>query len=44
MALDWPDEVPGRLLAMGADLEVLEPPDIRDRIIEMARAVVGAYR
>ena len=44
MALDWPDEVPGRLLAMGADLEVLEPPEIRDRIIEMARAVVGAYR
>lgn len=43
MSLDWPDEVPGRLLAMGADLEVLEPAEIRARMIEMARSIVAAY-
>ena len=43
LTLDWPDEVPGRLLAMGADLEVLGPPEIRDRMIAMAKAVIATY-
>jgi predicted DNA-binding transcriptional regulator YafY len=43
LLLDWPDEVPGRLLAMGADLEVLEPPEIRRRTDEMARSISAVY-
>ena len=30
--LSWPDEVPGRLLAVGPSLEVLDPPDVRERV------------
>ncbi|MGH2429478.1 MAG: helix-turn-helix transcriptional regulator [Candidatus Limnocylindria bacterium] len=44
LAMDWPEEAPGRLLAMGADLEVLDPPEIRARVIAMAAEVAGRYR
>jgi predicted DNA-binding transcriptional regulator YafY len=43
LVLDWPDEVPGRLLAMGADLEVLEPPEIRRRLIAIAESISAVY-
>ena len=43
LRLDWPNEVPGRLLGVGPRLEVLEPPEIRRRVIELARAVVRRY-
>jgi predicted DNA-binding transcriptional regulator YafY len=41
--LDWPDEVPGQLLAVGPNAEVLDPPEIRDRLIAMARATLDGY-
>ena len=44
LRLTWPDEVPGRLLAAGSGLEVLEPPEIRARVIEIAGRVVARYR
>ena len=40
----WPDEVPGRLLAVGPHLEVLEPVDVRDRVIALAERIVARYR
>ena len=43
LRLDWPDEAAGRLLGVGPGLEVLEPPDIRRRVIALARAVVERY-
>src|SRR5690606_36103040 len=30
--LDWPQEVPGRLLGLGANAEILGPPDVRERV------------
>jgi predicted DNA-binding transcriptional regulator YafY len=41
--LDWPDEVPGLLLGVGASLEVLDPPEIRQRLIAIARATIDRY-
>jgi predicted DNA-binding transcriptional regulator YafY len=43
LLLDWPHEVPGRLLAMGADLEVLEPAEVRRQVIDLARAISVVY-
>ena len=43
LRLDWPDEVAGRLLGVGPRLEVLEPPEVRRRVIALARAVVERY-
>lgn len=43
MRLDWPGEVPGKLLALGGRLEVIEPAEVRDRMLAIARQVVGAY-
>ena len=43
LRLDWPEEVPAQLLAAGASIEVLDPPEIRDRLIRIARRVVDRY-
>ena len=43
LRLDWPSEVPARLLSVGPYLEVLEPPEIRQRLIEIARATTARY-
>ena len=42
--MPWPDEVPGRLLGAGASVEVLEPPEIRERLIATAERIVARYR
>jgi predicted DNA-binding transcriptional regulator YafY len=39
----WPNEVPGHLLALGEDIEILEPEGIRRRVIELAHDVVRRY-
>lgn len=44
MTVSWPDEVPGRLLAVGPNLEVLGPAGIRERVISLAGRVVERYR
>jgi predicted DNA-binding transcriptional regulator YafY len=41
--LEWPDEVPATLLAIGAGLEVLAPDDVRAGVVRLARQVVTAY-
>jgi len=44
LKVSWPDEVATRLLAIGPSLEVLEPADVRDRVIATAGRVVERYR
>lgn len=44
MTLNYPDEVPGLLLAVGPNLEVIEPVEIRERVIKLADLVVARYR
>ena len=41
---EWPDEAHYRLLGLGAVAEVLEPPELRERLAAEARAVVERYR
>jgi predicted DNA-binding transcriptional regulator YafY len=41
--LDWPDEVPAQLLSVGSNVEVLDPPEIRDGLIRIARRIVERY-
>jgi predicted DNA-binding transcriptional regulator YafY len=41
--VDWPEEVPGRLLALGARLEVVEPAEVRERVVELARGVIARH-
>ncbi len=43
MELPWPDEVPGHLLSVGSSLEVLEPLEIRERIIATAGRILARY-
>ncbi len=44
MTLSWPEEVPGLLMAVGPNLEVLEPTEVRDTIIDRAARLVERYR
>ncbi|CAN5635331.1 YafY family protein [soil metagenome] len=44
LELPWPDEVPGLLMGVGSGLEVLEPPEIRQRIAAAAARIVKRYR
>jgi predicted DNA-binding transcriptional regulator YafY len=44
MTLDYPDDVPGLLLAVGPNLEVLGPPEIRERVVKLADLVAARYR
>lgn len=41
LRLDWPEEVPGRLLGIGGDLEVLDPPEIRAELLALASAALA---
>jgi predicted DNA-binding transcriptional regulator YafY len=41
--LEWPTEVPPILFAMGGDLEVLSPADVRSRVVETAMGVAQRY-
>ena len=44
LKVDWPEEAPGRLLGLGGDLEVLDPPHVRQRLIELASGAVARHR
>ena len=44
MTLTWPEEVPGLLMAVGPNLEVLEPTEVRDTVIDRAGRLVERYR
>jgi predicted DNA-binding transcriptional regulator YafY len=39
----WDDEMLPQLLALGEHVEVLEPEEARDRLLETARAIIGKY-
>ena len=43
LRMDWPSEVAARLVALGADAEVLEPAELRPEIAAIARRVVERY-
>ena len=43
LRLDWPDEAASRLLGAGRWVEVLEPADVRARLVSTARAIVERY-
>lgn len=43
LSLDWPGEVAGRLLALGGDVEVLEPSSLRDEMVAIAGEVLARY-
>ena len=40
---DWPDEVPGRLVALGGAVEILDPPGVRERALELARRLIERH-
>jgi predicted DNA-binding transcriptional regulator YafY len=44
LELPWPDEVPGQLLRAGSSIEVLDPPEIRARIVASIGRLVDRYR
>jgi predicted DNA-binding transcriptional regulator YafY len=41
--VDWPPEVPAVLLSVGSDIEVLEPLELRSRMVALARRVLERY-
>jgi predicted DNA-binding transcriptional regulator YafY len=41
--VDWPLEVPATLLSVGSDVEILEPVELRSRIVRLARRVLERY-
>jgi predicted DNA-binding transcriptional regulator YafY len=41
--IGWPDEAPGRLMALGRDLEVIDPPGVRERVVELARGALERH-
>jgi predicted DNA-binding transcriptional regulator YafY len=41
--VDWPDEVPGRLLALGDAAELIEPTWVRERMVEIAERVLARH-
>lgn len=43
LTVDWPDEVPGRLVALGGAVEVLEPAEVRERASALARAFAARH-
>ena len=44
LTLGYPDDAPGLLLAVGPNLEVIGPPEIRERVIKLADLVSARYR
>ena len=43
LVVEWPHEAHARLLALGAFAEVLEPPELRARILAAARDIIDRY-
>jgi predicted DNA-binding transcriptional regulator YafY len=43
LTLDWPREVAGRLLALGGAVEVLDPPELRAEIANLAAEAAAVY-
>jgi predicted DNA-binding transcriptional regulator YafY len=43
LRMDWPNDAPGRLVGNGRDLEVIGPPEIKARVLELARGVLERH-
>jgi predicted DNA-binding transcriptional regulator YafY len=43
LTVDWPEEVPGRMLALGGAVEIIDPPEIRERAIATARDLIARH-
>lgn len=43
LRLEWPDELPYLLLGAGPDCEVVDPPELRDRIAALAGRIAERY-
>lgn len=44
LTIDYPSEAPNLLLSIGPNLEVLGPPEVRERVALLARRVADRYR
>jgi predicted DNA-binding transcriptional regulator YafY len=44
LRLGYPDEVPGLLLAVGHNLEVIGPMEVRDKLVMLATRITERYR
>jgi predicted DNA-binding transcriptional regulator YafY len=44
LRLGYPDEAPGMLLAVGHNLEVVGPPEVRDKVVMLANRIAARYR
>jgi predicted DNA-binding transcriptional regulator YafY len=44
LRLGYPDEAPGMLLAVGPNLEVIGPPEVRDKLVMLATRIADRYR
>jgi predicted DNA-binding transcriptional regulator YafY len=40
---DWPEEVPGRLIGLGSRAEILDPPEVRERAITLAKRMLERH-
>jgi predicted DNA-binding transcriptional regulator YafY len=43
ITMDWPREAAGRLLALGGAIEILEPPELRRQVAELATETAARY-
>jgi len=43
LRLTYPHDAPGRLLGLGSQLEVLGPPEVRQRVVALARGVLTRH-
>jgi hypothetical protein len=41
--MEWPEDAAARLVGMGADLEVLEPAELRNQVLELARGSLARH-
>ena len=43
LRMEWPPEVPARILALGESAEVLEPAEVRAKVAKVAENLAGRY-
>ena len=43
LRMEWPSEVPARVLALGDLAEVLEPAEVRAKVATLAERLAGRY-
>ena len=43
LLIDWPEDAAARLVGMGPDLEVIEPVELRNQILDLARGSLARH-